>query len=627
MSLRSKVTILMAVVLIADVAAVVALQRYLVYPSFVALEEEEVQKDLSRCVDAIAREIEHLNSFTRDWGGWTDTYEFVNDRNAEYMGENLTAEVLGNNDLDYVAYYKPDGTPVWTGGFDEAGEAITIDPWRQPAAADHPLIHHAGTDGSVSGIVLTNHGPMLIAAQPILTSEREGPIRGSLIMGRLLDGERVAQLSELTRVDLHVAALGDGLAESDRAMAALLSEEAPRGLQKHADMLHAFTTLADIHGEPTLFVRANVVPDITGRGWDSLVYATASTVAAGSLILVALWLVLHLGIIRPLSRLTRHAIDVGRDSDLTARLGSRRRDELGALARAFDDMVASLAESRRNVVDTAHRAGMAEIATEVLHNVGNALNTVNVSTQVVEEKLRDGRTEGLTKAVGMLREHQHDLPGFFARDPRAPKLVDYLGQLSAALSEGQASALDEMERLQARVDDIRRIIDTQQTHATAMPMLEDYDLTEIVDDALRMSQPALSRASIVVEREFEPFPPVPVERAKLLQVIANLVSNAADSMIQAGGEGHRLTVRIRRAGEAVEIAVADTGVGLDPAVKARMFEYGYTTKPHGHGFGLHYCANAVSTMGGSLTADNVEGRRGAVFLVRLPAPLASEIKA
>jgi len=278
-----------------------------------------------------------------------------------------------------------------------------------------------------------------------------------------------------------------------------------------------------------------------------------------------------------------------------------------------------LGEMHRSLLDVSRQAGMAEIATGVLHNVGNTLNSVNVSVNLVVERLRATRAAGLERAVALLSENASRLSTFFTEDPRGQRLPSYLEALSLQLSQERATVMEEMRRLSESVDHIKSVVSMQQRHARISGVLEHVAVPSLIDDALRLHAVSFERLGIVLRREYgNSVPSVLVDRHKLLQILVNLLSNARHALLERGGDDRQLTLKVARAGGRLNISVSDNGVGIDPEVLQRLFTQGFTTKQDGHGFGLHISALAAREMGGHLSGKSEGRARGATFTLELP---------
>jgi PAS domain S-box-containing protein len=277
-----------------------------------------------------------------------------------------------------------------------------------------------------------------------------------------------------------------------------------------------------------------------------------------------------------------------------------------------------LEEAHRQLVDASRQAGMAEVATGVLHNVGNVLNSVNVSATLVAEALRDSKIGNLEKLAALLNEKSSNLAEFFASDPRAQKLPTFVSQLAQHLRAEQENTRSEIEQLRKNIEHIKEIVSMQQSYARVSGLTENLDVTTLVEDSLRLNKGALLRHGVKLVRDFDPVPPIPVEKHKVLQILVNLIRNAKYACDESGRSDKRITVRVQCDDETVKISVADNGIGIPPENLTRIFAHGFTTRQEGHGFGLHSGALAARELCGALTVESAGAGCGAEFTLELP---------
>lgn len=278
-----------------------------------------------------------------------------------------------------------------------------------------------------------------------------------------------------------------------------------------------------------------------------------------------------------------------------------------------------LAGTHQKLVEISRQAGMAEVATGVLHNVGNVLNSVNVSSTLINDRVRSSQAGNLAKVAALLRQQDGALPEFIATDPRGKALPELVASLADALAGEQAALTQEVGVLVRNVAHIKDIVAMQQDYAKISGIMEPHSASALVDDALQINAASLSRHEVGVERSFQEVPPVLVDKHKVLQILVNLIRNARQSLDDSASPDKRLTIGIGAAEDGmVCISVTDTGVGIARGNQERIFSHGFTTKKNGHGFGLHSGANAAREMGGFLTASSEGPGRGATFTLGLP---------
>ncbi len=278
-----------------------------------------------------------------------------------------------------------------------------------------------------------------------------------------------------------------------------------------------------------------------------------------------------------------------------------------------------LERTRRELIEASRHAGMAEVATGVLHNVGNVLTSLNVSANVLMTGLRYSKAESLNKLSALLNEHRDDLGTFVSEDPKGRLVPEFIATLASHLRDERERLLNELGAMQQNIDHIKEIITMQQSYATLAGVVESLAPADLVEDALRMNSGAFLRHSVAVVRDFQPVPRIRAEKAKVLQILINLIRNAKYAVDDAGTVEKIVTLRIAPGAPGrVLISVLDNGIGIPAENLARIFQHGFTTRSKGHGFGLHSARRAASSMDATITATSEGLGKGAVFTLDLP---------
>ena len=276
-------------------------------------------------------------------------------------------------------------------------------------------------------------------------------------------------------------------------------------------------------------------------------------------------------------------------------------------------------KTHQKLMVASRQAGMAEVATGVLHNVGNVLNSVNVSANLVAESVRNSRASSLAKVVEMLDQHEAGLADFLTHDDKGRQIPAFLAGLAKHLAAERTTVLEELNSLTANIGHIKEIVAMQQSNAHRFGVVETVQAVELMESALKMNEAAYNRHHLKIVREFEEVPPLLVDKHKVLQILINLLQNAKRACSQSAEKDRRITVRIRRHGaRAIHMEVADNGVGIPPENLTRIFAHGFTTQTDGHGFGLHNGALTAQQLGGTLTAESGGTGKGSTFILELP---------
>jgi ligand-binding sensor domain-containing protein/signal transduction histidine kinase len=300
------------------------------------------------------------------------------------------------------------------------------------------------------------------------------------------------------------------------------------------------------------------------------------------------------------------------DSLRSTSLQLKKRTEL------LESEIAERERMQKQLLEFSRQAGMAEVATNVLHNVGNVLNSVNVSAQLVADNFRNSKLVSLRKVAAMFKEHAGDLSSFLSADPKGRQLPTYLTDLAEHLTAEQQNAVDEMELLRKNIEHIKDVVAMQQSYAKTAGITEIVKVSDLVEDALRMAFGALEKAGFEIARDFAELPPVVLDKHKVLQILVNLIRNAKHACDDSSKPDKQLKLKTCSIEGFVEVSVTDNGVGIRPENITRIFSHGFTTRKGGHGFGLHSGALAAKELGGSLTVHSDGEGKGATFIVRLP---------
>ena len=421
----------------------------------------------------------------------------------------------------------------------------------------------------------------------------------------------------------------------------------------HLRLFHAISLAGEHAG--TVYIQHDLT-EMRARTWRyALIMLLVMAGASAAALLLATKL--HSTISGPVSHLAQVVGTVTTQKNYAVRAAKQGNDELGSLIDGFNAMLSqiqiqdsALQEARdklekrvaertqelqqevtehtqaqaelervhRQLVDSSRQAGMAEIATNVLHNVGNVLNSVNVSAILASDLAQKSKADGLGRVVALLREHAHDLGEFISSDPRGKHLPVHLGHLAEHLKTEQAAIVKELDSLRSNIEHIKDIVAMQQSYAKVAGVHEIIAVVDLLEDSLRMNTGALARHGVDVVRDFEGQPLVNIDKHKVLQILVNLVRNAKYACSESGLAGRQVTLSVRSANGLVRIVVADNGVGIAPENLTRIFNHGFTTRADGHGFGLHSGALAARELGGTLSVHSDGVGRGASFSLELP---------
>ena len=305
---------------------------------------------------------------------------------------------------------------------------------------------------------------------------------------------------------------------------------------------------------------------------------------------------------------------------------ANQSEEIQTNATQLKAALRQLEQAQEQLVATARTAGRAEVATNVLHNVGNVLNSVNVSIANLSSLLSRSRVEKLARIAKALKHRQDDLQTYLEDDEKGRHVPEYLEQLAAVLRGELAAVTQEVRYMETNVEHIKKIIATQQTHAKNVGILQSFDLVELLDSAIAITLGDPILANLAITRDFPETLQIETDKHKLLEILINLLKNAQQSIDGFASEHRHIHLAIRRSPDRrqAEVSIADSGGGIAPDSQPKLFTHGFTTRPDGHGFGLHSCANAIKSLGGSIRLESPGLGQGATATLTLPATSPKE---
>lgn len=368
MSLRKKVSFILGLILAGYTIVFMVTQLTFVYPKFEHMEQEQARKHLERIIEGVNGELGYVDSFARDWAFWDDTYQFVESLDEPYRKANLTFKTFGDLGLNLLFIIDNEGHVVWGKTYNlETGEALNFkelpsDSWP----LDHPLLTHGNTADYRLGFYNLEPVPVLVASRPILTSQNEGPSRGTLIFGKFADRSFMRNLQEKTRLNLIIDPLEDEPPSYIETGKRLLSGKPYFIKNVDSKVLEGGVLYSDLNGEPSISIHFTQDRVITANGRESLFIALLSTLAVGLTALIFLYFALQRIILDPLIKLTSHVKQIIQTEDLSRRIELRRGDELGTLAREFDALVQKLHHTREALLEQTkeeREAGMTDALT------------------------------------------------------------------------------------------------------------------------------------------------------------------------------------------------------------------------------------------------------------------------
>jgi len=600
MTLRTKTLSIVSLTLIGLVIVLYITSTTIVMGGFAHVEDQNTRKNVQRVLDAYADEVAKLNITAGDWATWDATYAFIEDGNQAYVDENVSEATTARLGLSVLTYVHSSGRIVISKGFDpETGNSIALpESFLAHLVPSDLLLQHPDPKTGVTGVILLPEGPLLIAARPILTSNGEGPSRGTLIMGHYLETALIQRLAERTHVDLAMQRLDTSQMPADFAgvRSALLQGTQAVIQPLSDDMIAGYTLVRDIYGNPALMLRVALPRPIYEQGQVSTQYQLASLLVVGLVFGVVTMLLLEKLILSRLAQLSTDVSQIGTSSDLSVRVSMRGKDELSHLAGEINVMLDALAGAQAERQQAEAALYQAKEAAEAASRAKSAF-LANMSHEL--------RTP-LTGIIGYseLLQKEAQFLGY----------TDFLADLEKIRTAGN--------HLLALINDI---LDLSKVEAGKMQLaLEQFGIPALLHDVVTTAQPLVEKnGNLLRVHCAADLDTMYADLTKVRQILLNLLSNAAKFTEQGV-----ITVHVSRLGthDASQICfrIADTGIGMSTDQILTLFQEftqassATNRKYGGTGLGLALCRRFCQLMGGTITVESEEGR-GSVFTVQIPA--------
>lgn len=599
-SLGAKLVIVLTAIGAIGAVAIMGVLAAIITPSFARLEQAAVDSHIQQTRAMLADFADTVESTVRDYGDWTDSYSYIQSRDPAFERESFSSRAMADLGMNGVAYIADDRQILmahWT----DRGTASESAPMRSrfvSAIGRIDFDRRMGSAKSTSFYLPVGNILSAVGVARIRRSDKTGDPRGFVVMARVLSGD---QLSALLRADATIRYAGG------RPVPAVT-------VQPHR--LDLAIPFVGVNRTPVAHAIFPFPRDLTVLGRTMLFFAVGGMVALLVLVLVVLKSMVARLVLRPLAGLERHMQSVRESGEMTLLSTNASHDEIGSLVDSLNDMLRRLNDLSEQLESQSFKLGKSESAVAVMHNVRNALSPISI---ILSQELSQPQAVD----VGLVERAVNEL----ARDDLAPerrrKLVELMAAATAAAVRARADRLAQMETGRDALHNALEIIGTQQEVANDRPIVEECDVAAVVERnaaIVRFSGPARIDFSYPERERW-----VLASRVLLSQVIGNLFANAVEAIAAREAAG-RIAVTTTEAAGTVTIVIADDGDGFDSDTGQALFQRGFSTRRYkSGGLGLHWCANAMLSMGGSLHLESDGpglGARAVLTLRTAPAGCA-----
>ena len=611
MNIATKLNAGILVVFVASVIANYSVMRATIQPKFEEIEIAASKTNHTRVTSALDALQAKLRSSTQDWGFWDDSYSFARGETTQtFLDSSLRnpAEALGGLGIDTLAIFDAKGSVVWGAAFDTSTK-VEISGFAEELKAvgfTHPYLSGVGEAKSVSGLIKTSKGLMLVAVAPITKTDHLGAPAGTIWMGSFLDE---GALQELTNVKLRFEDVN------------MMSPAAGQDLVSMQLSSHISTSslVSDISGRPIAVLSAETPRDVSAAGAAAIGSAFWLSLAAGALVLLALWLFVKEIVVARIESLTQHFGSAGQNGQIRRTKLNQSNDEIGRLARSFNDLAQEANQLRDVMVcDRAYIGSVSEWATGTLHNIRNGLIPINFAASRAHSAFDTASVENMKSALEQLASPS-------TTPERREKLITYVLGKTPHMLECAAQVKSMSEDIMAASKAVQDMSSGYEKFIKREINYETIDLLPLLENVAK-SAVTSQRSDVQVRLPAQTALTIG-NRTLLWQILSNILTNAVEAMERQPQE-KRIDIDLLDAsgdGGGLRLSISDSGEGIPAEYLETIFDRGFSTRENKvGGLGLHWCANAAKELGGALTAESNGRGTGATLVLSLPSPASKD---
>jgi two-component system NtrC family sensor kinase len=616
MTLKIKILLILTIIFSLYTAVEYSIQRFVVYPNFVLLENEEARRNIKHCVEALDRERAYLAMIASELAASDDIGKFMKDGKKEYLVEKLLPPHCKGEHVDFVSIYDENDNLFWL-------KVHNPELYNESQIKKFVKGYLEGVKGAVrrkrDGILNADERAILVASKPIIKTVKNAEVYGTVVLGKFVTDAFAERLAELAGVDFRFSVVAGGnLTPHETDVLSRITKRSEVYInQLGANLLQLYTVFENVDGQPGLLIRAHATKDFSAKGAQSMNATLLVMFVAGlSTVLVSV-ILLQFVIIAPINKLIKHFIAIGRNEDTSARLSMSRRDEIGTLAREFDHMVERLDEARKKLLEKSYLSGMAEMSSAVLHNARNSLSPILTCIDRLRQQFKEMPVKKLEMAQAELESRDVSVQ-------RREDLNQFINLANTSIINVLHETQANLEDLGHQVSQMENMLAGQKTFREVERPIENVELSKLFEDAINLIPSDLRKqVHIELDESLRAMRPIMVHRVALLQVFQNILINGAESLSQCKPLYAKVEIKADfEKVEGVEVAhiqIVDNGEGIMPDKLNKIFERGVSSKQKGlTGIGLHWCANTISAMGGRIWVESKGEKCGACFHIILP---------
>ena len=558
--------------------------------SFRSLEQKEMIINVERFHNALNNEIKQLDAAVGDWSAWNDTYKFIGGENNDFPATNMDNESMTNLRTDVMVYVKSSGIILYEKAFDYSEQKDMKVPMslNNYFYKNSSLINFVDLNSSIKGILQLPEGSILIASRPVITSARDGPIRGAIIWGRFLDAHELNFISEIVSLSSSIDILTNSQAtpaELRYAALASINENNIVIQPLDNDYVIAYSTYNDLFNKPVISIKITMNRDIYKQGVITIQYFQIIAIVLGVILSIALIIFLDKTLISRLNNLSKQVQNISKKKDFSTRIKISGNDELNDLANVANETIKIITDMNtkleQKVIDRTNKIDVLlkqkdDFINQLGHDLKNPLNPLVNLLPILEKNEQNQKNKEI---IGVLVRN-----------------VNY------------------MKNLVTKTIELGRLNSPKTTFS-----FEDINLVTELNAVIDNNKLMLREKTIGIKNNSPDDIMVNVDKLRFDELINNLLNNAVKFTTGSGS----ILIDAKQDYNFVTVSIKDTGIGMSDQQLHNIFNEFYKADASRHdfdssGLGLSICKRIVEKHNGRIWAESEGLGKGSTFYFTVP---------
>ncbi len=618
MSLIQKTSLILITITLLLASILFMAARLIVVSGFRDLENSKAIENNQIAINTLNLEIQNLSEKVLDWAYWTDTYDFMIDRNQEYLNNNVyPISTFSNINVNLCLF------------IDETGELIKgfntslTEPKELPLPSDiskminekHIALNHRKTSDKSAGLLLVNGKALILASYPVLTSDEEGPVRGTLVFGRFIDSTLINKFKNKIKLNLTLKVTDSISDQNEKEILNQLKTQNKAFIKTTEDTISTYSLLMDLNQNPIILNKVSSDRFIYKKEVEVQKYFVLSIASFCILFIVIVISALYFLVIKRVYNIQKALAEIRESGDLSKKIDEEGSDEISSLISDLNNMNSNIKVLQEELSKKSRETGIAQITSDILQNAGELLSRVMLSSKRVKIFIKNDDMNDLIRSIDMLLANREDPVKFFT-EGKGDLLLEYLNKISSNFIDHKKNAELYQKSLERGLYELEELFETYLPYTTKKHLNKVFPITEVLDEAIDSQYYGLNK-EIKVDKKYLYSGNIKCDRSILLEILTNLLKNAAEA--KRDNKEHRIEIESDKLENGkIRISVTDNGIEIPENQKIMIFNYRYSTKDESRGIGLFNSANYAVELDGRLYISE-SNSEGTTIVLELPA--------